>query len=106
MLKHIRNALLASPRQIKQGLAIFSDAVICAIAVQLAMDLRLEMHVAWTPQHTWLFLLGIATFLPIFIALGFIVPFLDLQVCRLSLALTRPWQFMPSYMLCISLYSA
>jgi FlaA1/EpsC-like NDP-sugar epimerase len=70
MFIYIRNALLASPRQIKQGLAIFSDAAICAIAVQLAMDLRLEMHVAWTPQHTWLFLLGIATFLPIFISLG------------------------------------
>ena len=83
MLKYIRNALLASPRQIKQGLAIFSDAVICALAVQLAMDIRMETHVAWTPQHTWLFLLGLAISLPIFISMGLyraIFRFAGLQV--------------------------
>ena len=70
MLKFIRNTLLASPRQIKQGLAIFSDAVICGMAVQLAMDIRFESHLAWNSQHTWLFLSGLVIFLPIFISMG------------------------------------
>ena len=70
MLKNVKNILLASPRLIKQGVAVLSDAVICAMAVQLAMDLRLETHTFWSLQHTWLFLLGLAFFLPIFISMG------------------------------------
>ena len=70
MLKFIRNILLSSPRLIKQALAVLSDVVICAIAVQLAMDLRMETHVSWSIQHTWMFLSGLVFFLPIFIAVG------------------------------------
>ena len=70
MFKNVKNTLLASPRLIKQGVAVLSDAVICAIAVQLAMDLRLETHTFWSLQHTWLFLLGLAFFLPIFVSIG------------------------------------
>jgi FlaA1/EpsC-like NDP-sugar epimerase len=70
MLKFIKNALLASPRSVKQILAIFSDGVICALAVQLAMDLRAEQHVDWGAQHTKLFLLGLAFFLPTFFFMG------------------------------------
>ena len=83
MLKYIRNTLLACPRKIKQGLAIFSDVVICAMAVQLAMDLRIESHIAWSSQHTYLFLSGLVIFLPIFISMGLyraIFRFAGLQV--------------------------
>jgi FlaA1/EpsC-like NDP-sugar epimerase len=83
MLKIIRNILLASPRLIKQSLAVLSDVVICAVAVQLAMDLRMETHVSWSFQHTWMFVLGLALFLPIFIAMGLyraIFRFAGLQV--------------------------
>lgn len=83
MLKIIRNILLASPRLIKQSLAVLSDVIICAIAVQLTMDLRMETHVSWSIQHTWLFGLGLVLFLPIFIALGLyraIFRFAGLQV--------------------------
>ena len=70
MLKIIRNSLLASPRLAKQALALVSDIAICAIAVQLAMNLRMEEHVPWGIQHNWMFLLGLAFFLPIFISMG------------------------------------
>ena len=83
MLKIIRKILLSSPRLIKQALAVLSDVVICAIAVQLAMDLRMETHVAWNFQHTWMFGLGLVLFLPVFIAMGLyraIFRFAGLQV--------------------------
>jgi FlaA1/EpsC-like NDP-sugar epimerase len=83
MIKIIRNILLESPRLIKQALAVLSDVVICAIAVQLAMDLRMETHVSWSLQHTWMFLLGLVFFLPIFMAMGLyraIFRFAGLQV--------------------------
>ena len=83
MLKFIRNILLASPRLIKQALAGLSDVIICVIAVQLAMDLRMETHVSWSFQHTWMFGLALVLFLPIFIAMGLyraIFRFAGLQV--------------------------
>jgi FlaA1/EpsC-like NDP-sugar epimerase len=83
MFKNIRNSLLASPRLIKQALAVFSDVIICAISVQLAMDLRLETHSSWGFQHTWLLLAGMALFMPIFIGMGLyraIFRFAGLQV--------------------------
>jgi FlaA1/EpsC-like NDP-sugar epimerase len=70
MLKNIRNKLLASPRLIKQALAVLSDVIICVIAVQLAMDLRQETHSFWGFQHTWLSFAGVALFIPIFIGMG------------------------------------
>jgi FlaA1/EpsC-like NDP-sugar epimerase len=79
----IRSILLSSPRLIKQSLAVLSDVLICAIAVQLAMDLRMEMHVSWSNQHTWMFVLGLVFFLPIFISMGLyraIFRFAGLQV--------------------------
>jgi FlaA1/EpsC-like NDP-sugar epimerase len=83
MLRIIRNILLSSPRLIKQALAVFSDLVICAIAVQMAIDLRMETHVSWSDQHTWMFVLGVVFFLPIFISMGLyraIFRFAGLQV--------------------------
>lgn len=83
MLKDIRNNLLASPRLIKQALAVMSDIAVCAIAVQLAMDLRLETYSNWGFQHTSLFLVGLAIFIPIFIGVGLyraIFRFAGLQV--------------------------
>ena len=83
MIQIIRNVLLASPRLIKQALAVLCDLAICAIAVQLAMDLRMETHVSWSIQHTWMFLIGLVFFLPIFISMGLyraIFRFVGLQV--------------------------
>jgi len=70
MLKTIGNILLTSPRSIKQFLAVSSDVALCAVAVELAIDLRFETYDAYSLQHTWLFLLGLAFFLPIFIFMG------------------------------------
>lgn len=70
MLKIIRNSLLAAPRLTKQALAVVSDIAISAMAVQLAMNLLMEAHVPWGIQHNWMFLLGLAFFLPIFISMG------------------------------------
>jgi FlaA1/EpsC-like NDP-sugar epimerase len=83
MLKNIRNFLLASPRLFKQVLAVFCDVIICAIAVQLGMDLRLETYSAWSFQHTLLLLAGLSLFIPIFIGMGLyraIFRFAGLQV--------------------------
>jgi FlaA1/EpsC-like NDP-sugar epimerase len=83
MLKNIKNRLLASPRLIKQALAVISDVIICAIAVQLAVDLRLETHSNWGYQHTLLLLTGAVFFIPIFISMGLyraIFRFAGLQV--------------------------
>jgi FlaA1/EpsC-like NDP-sugar epimerase len=83
MFKNIRSILLESPRLIKQGVAVLNDVTICALAVQLAMDVRLETHTSWSFQHTSLFLLGLTFFLPIFISMGLyraIFRFAGLQV--------------------------
>ena len=83
MLTNIRNRLLASPRLIKQTLAIVSDVIICAIAVQLAMNLKIETYSNWSIQHTWLLLAGMAFFIPVFIVMGLyraIFRFAGLQV--------------------------
>lgn len=83
MLKNIRNSLLDSPRLIKQALAVACDVIICAFAVQLAMDLKLETHSTWGFQHTWLLLAGLSLFVPIFIVMGLyraIFRFAGLQV--------------------------
>jgi FlaA1/EpsC-like NDP-sugar epimerase len=83
MLKIIKSILTLSPRLFKQAIAILSDIVICAIAVQLAMDLRMEMHVPWGISHTWMFGLSLVFFLPIFFTLGLyraIFRFAGLQV--------------------------
>jgi FlaA1/EpsC-like NDP-sugar epimerase len=83
MLKNIRKSLLAFPRLIKQSLAVFSDAIICGVAVQLAMDLRLETYSFWGFHHNLSLLVGLAFFIPIFIWMGLyraIFRFAGLQV--------------------------
>jgi FlaA1/EpsC-like NDP-sugar epimerase len=83
MIKIIITVLLASPRLIKQVLAVVSDVFICAIAVQLAIDLLMETHVSWSFQHSWMLGLGLFLYLPIFIAMGLyraIFRFAGLQV--------------------------
>jgi len=83
MIINIRNRLLASPRLIKQALAVLSDVTICAIAVQLAMDLKLDTHTFWGYKHNLLLLAGTVLFVPIFIWMGLyraIFRFAGLQV--------------------------
>jgi FlaA1/EpsC-like NDP-sugar epimerase len=83
MNKIIINILLESPRFNKQAFAVLSDVMICAIAVQLAMYFRLEIHSSWGLQQTWLLLAGMALFIPIFFGMGLyraIFRFAGLQV--------------------------
>lgn len=83
MHKSFKNILLLAPRPLKQALALVSDVFICSIAVQLAMNLRMEQHTSWSIQHTWMLLLGLVIFLPIFISMGLyraIFRFAGLQV--------------------------
>jgi FlaA1/EpsC-like NDP-sugar epimerase len=83
MVKYIRNSLLSFSRLGKQSLAVISDVIICAIAVQLAMDLRLETYSHWGVEHTWLLFVGMVFFIPIFMVMGLyraIFRFAGLQV--------------------------
>jgi FlaA1/EpsC-like NDP-sugar epimerase len=67
---NVKKLLLESPRIIKQLIAVITDAVICVLAVQIGMDLRMETHGSWSTQHTWLTFLGLSVFLPIFLYMG------------------------------------
>ena len=51
-------------------MAVLSDVALCALSVELAMDLRFEANVAFSLQHILLFLFGLAFFLPIFNYMG------------------------------------
>jgi len=70
MINDLRNTLLCFPRKIKQLLAVFCDVCTCAFAVQLAVVIISEKYIFWSLQHTWLFLVGLAFFLPIFTLAG------------------------------------
>jgi FlaA1/EpsC-like NDP-sugar epimerase len=83
MFKYIKNSLLASSRFTKQAIAVFSDVMICATSVQLAIDLRIESYSAWGFHHTLLLSVGLVFFIPIFIGMGLyhaIFRFAGLQV--------------------------
>lgn len=70
MINKIKNILLESPRLFKQVSAFFCDVFLCIIAVQLAMNLKLETDTAWDIQHSSLLFFGIVFFIPIFIGMG------------------------------------
>ncbi len=71
MSKHpIKQSLLELPRLFKQLLAVFGDALICAAATMLAMDLRAEQVLPWGAAHDWMMVVGLVLAVPLFTVLG------------------------------------
>jgi FlaA1/EpsC-like NDP-sugar epimerase len=58
------------PRPVKRALALGADALMCAITVWIAFNLRLESWTAWSPAHFTAFAGASAFALPLFIVLG------------------------------------
>ena len=68
--KKVKQQLLLEPRWSKQTMAVCADVLLCAAAVFLALDLRLESNVPFSEAHAWLFGVGLLVFIPLFIAMG------------------------------------
>ena len=64
------NYLLLLPRPIKRALALGADALMCAITVWGAFNLRLESWTAWSHAHFAAFAGSVAFALPLFIVFG------------------------------------
>lgn len=62
--------LLVLPRPIKRTMALGADALMCAITVWMAFDLRMESWTAWSPAHFTAFVGAVAFALPLFIVFG------------------------------------
>jgi FlaA1/EpsC-like NDP-sugar epimerase len=62
--------LLLLPRPIKRAMALGADALMCAITVWMAFDLRMESWTAWSPAHFTAFVGAMAFALPLFIVFG------------------------------------
>lgn len=62
--------LLFLPRPIKRSIALGADAVVCAITVWIAFNLRLESWTDWSPAHFTAFLGSVAFALPLFVVFG------------------------------------
>jgi FlaA1/EpsC-like NDP-sugar epimerase len=62
--------LLLLPRPFKRAMALGADALMCAITVWMAFNLRLESWTAWSPAHFTAFLGAVAFALPLFIVFG------------------------------------
>ena len=70
MKNKIKQSLLIAPRWAKQSLAAAADLALCAATVWLSLDLRLEEYAPWGAAHTWLFAVGAAIAIPLFITMG------------------------------------
>ncbi len=62
--------LLILPRPIKRSIALGADALVCAITVWVAFNLRLESWTEWSPAHFTAFVGSVAFALPLFIVFG------------------------------------
>lgn len=62
--------LLLLPRPAKRALALGADAMMCAITVWMAFNLRLETWTSWSPAHFTAFAGAAAFALPLFIIFG------------------------------------
>jgi FlaA1/EpsC-like NDP-sugar epimerase len=58
------------PRPLKRAMALGADALMCAITVWMAFNLRLESWTAWSPAHFTAFAGAAAFALPLFIVFG------------------------------------
>ena len=61
---------ILSSRKIKQIFVMLMDVLSCLTAVWFAMFLRLDEHVSFGMQHVWLFVVGVAIFIPTFTMMG------------------------------------
>jgi FlaA1/EpsC-like NDP-sugar epimerase len=66
----VTNFLLFLPRPAKRAIALGSDAMMCAITVWMAFNLRLESWTAWSSSHFTAFAGSVAFALPVFIVFG------------------------------------
>ena len=62
--------LLCLPRPVKRALALGADALMCAITVWMAFNLRLESWTSWSHAHFTAFAGAAAFALPLFIIFG------------------------------------
>ena len=63
--------LILSNRKIKQIFVILCDVLSCWAAVWFAIYLLLDARAYLGMLHVWLFMVGVAIFIPIFLAMGF-----------------------------------
>lgn len=66
----LTNYLLFLSRPAKRSIALGADAMMCAITVWMAFNLRLESWTAWSPSHFTAFAGSAALALPVFIVFG------------------------------------
>jgi FlaA1/EpsC-like NDP-sugar epimerase len=66
----LTNYLLLLSRPVKRALALAADALVCAITVWMAFNLRLESWTAWSHAHFTAFVGAAAFALPLFIVFG------------------------------------
>ena len=69
-LSVLTDFLLFLPRPIKRSIALGADALVCAITVWVAFNLRLESWTEWSPAHFTAFVGSVAFALPLFIVFG------------------------------------
>lgn len=69
-LSFLTDFLLMLPRPVKRSIALAADALMCAITVWMAFNLRLESWTAWSPAHFTAFVGAVAFALPLFIVFG------------------------------------
>ena len=62
--------LLFLPRPVKRSIALGADALVCAITVWMAFNLRLESWTEWSTAHFTAFVGSVAFALPLFIVFG------------------------------------
>lgn len=67
---YLTDFLLMLPRPAKRALALGADALVCAITVWMAFNLRLESWTSWSPAHFTAFVGALAFALPLFIVFG------------------------------------
>ncbi len=66
----VTNFFLLLPRPIKRTMALGADALLCAITVWMAFNLRFEVWTAWSAAHFTAFVGAVAFALPLFIVFG------------------------------------
>jgi FlaA1/EpsC-like NDP-sugar epimerase len=69
-ISFLTNFLLLLPRPLKRAIALGADALICAITVWMAFNLRFESWTAWSHAHFTAFVGAMAFALPLFIVFG------------------------------------
>ncbi len=66
VLSFLKQRLLQVPRSAKQSIVMVTDVLAVALATHIAMDLRAEQMLDWSPAHTWMTICGVLLAVPIF----------------------------------------